>query len=303
MSAAELTANSKRARDILSRIHDTYKLAKGRLAKGETRVHALRDLIDDPLIFVQLAKMWQHENVEKAIEAYQTAIEIHGRVKGNKGESVIDLEAHTRDLSGLQMSNNLGALYLGQKNVDEAMQMFEQMLEDLGEVTNEEEKTLQTVLLYNLGRAYEEAKENVKADEVFTGLLARHPEHLPGEQSSVICCSISYLTLCLHADRSQTAKSHLDPHCRQLQRAGEPLEGSQRILQQGSVTSSANHTSSHLAREMERRFRLCISDEAGEPGRCACPVRFGRVSLPLRSRIKSYRNRASSRLCAIGRSV
>jgi tetratricopeptide (TPR) repeat protein len=303
MSAAELTANSKRARDILSRIHDTYKLAKGRLAKGETRVHALRDLIDDPLIFVQMAKMWQHENVEKAIEAYQTAIEIHGRVKGNKGESVIDLEAHTRDLSGLQMSNNLGALYLGQKNVDEAMQMFEQMLEDLGEVTNEEEKTLQTVLLYNLGRAYEEAKENVKADEVFTGLLARHPEHLPGEQSSVICCSISYLTLCLHSDRSQTAKSHLDSHCRQLQRAGEPLEGSQRVLQQGSVTPSANHTSSHLAREMERRFRLCISDEAGEPGRCACPVRFGRVSLPLRSRIKSYRNRASSRLCAIGRSV
>ncbi|KAH8080146.1 Pol II transcription elongation factor [Filobasidium floriforme] len=181
MSAAELMANSKRARDILSRIHDTYKLAKGRLAKGETRVHALRDLIDDPLIFVQLAKMWQHENVEKAIEAYQTAIEIHGRVKGNKGESVIDLEAHTRDLSGLQMSNNLGALYLGQKNVDEAMQMFEQMLEDLGEVTNEEEKTLQTVLLYNLGRAYEEAKENVKADEVFTGLLARHPEHLPAK--------------------------------------------------------------------------------------------------------------------------
>lgn len=181
MSAGELTANMRRARDILNRIHDTYRSAKAQLPKGETRIPALRDLIDDPLIFVQLAKMWQHENVEKAIEAYQTAIEIHARVKGNKGESVIDLEAHTRDLSGLQMSNNLGALYLGQQNTEEAMQMFEQMLSDLGEVDTEEEKLLQTVLLYNLGRAYEEAKENDKANEVFKGLLVRHPEHLPGE--------------------------------------------------------------------------------------------------------------------------
>ena len=76
MSAGELTANMRRARDILNRIHDTYRSAKAQLPKGETRIPALRDLIDDPLIFVQLAKMWQHENVEKAIEAYQKSLAI-----------------------------------------------------------------------------------------------------------------------------------------------------------------------------------------------------------------------------------
>lgn len=181
MSSGELVSNARRARDIMNRIHEAYKTAK-----TGGRAHELRAIADDPVVFIQLAKMWQADgSVEKAIEAYQTAIEIHTRIQGEKkdvdSKEIVDVDVTSRDLSGLRMSNNLGALYLGQGNVDEAMRMFEQLLSQLGEVEGEEEEILQAVLLYNLGRAYEESKESEKAIEAYRGLLAKHPEHLLGE--------------------------------------------------------------------------------------------------------------------------
>lgn len=174
MPATELNANSRKARDVLTKIHDIYRSAR---ARGENQVWELRDVADDPLIFVQLAKMWQADNITKAVEVYQSAIEIQTRQTAV--ENNIDVD--NRDLTAYKLSGNLGSLYLAQRNIDEAMQMFEQVLSDLGEPANLKEEILQTTLLYNLGRAYEEAKDEVKALEAYRGLLAKHPEFLYGE--------------------------------------------------------------------------------------------------------------------------
>lgn len=178
MPSSELAANTKHARDMLDSIHETYKRARN----GKDGLAALRSVANDPMVFVQLAKLWQTENFEKAVSAYQTAIEIHSRVRASE-ESTTEAK---RDMLGLKMSNNLATLYMLQGNTDGATQMYEQVVASLGEVNGEEEEIFQTTLLYNLGRAYEDSNDVVRASEVYTSLLARHPEYINGKYSKLL---------------------------------------------------------------------------------------------------------------------
>lgn len=136
---------------------------------------ALRGVANDPLVFVQLAKLWQTENLEKAVAAYQTAIEIHSRLRAGKDQS--------EDLAGLKMSNNLATLYMLQGNVDGAMQMYEQVVASLRAPTGKAQENFRTTLLYNLGRAYEDSNDVVRASEAYQTLLASHPEYVNGKSS------------------------------------------------------------------------------------------------------------------------
>lgn len=167
MTPHELAVNVKIARDILNQLHEMLKSAWTNKTELDAR---LRGIAEDPLIFVQLAKLWQSDNLDKAIDAYRTAIEIRTRQAGAEGSS-------TRDLTGLKMSNNLATLYMMQGNVDGATQLYEQVIGTLGDVKEEEDKMLQATLLYNLGRAYEESEDFGRATEAYRGLLSKHPEY------------------------------------------------------------------------------------------------------------------------------
>lgn len=169
MPTSELAANTKHARDMLDGIHETYRRARG----NKEDMAALRGAANDPLVFVQLAKLWQTENLEKAVAAYQTAIEIDSRLRVGKDQS--------EDLAGLKMSNNLATLYMLQGNVDGAMQMYEQVVATLGEPTGKAQEHFRTTLLYNLGRAYEDSNDVVRASDAYQTLLASHPEYVNGE--------------------------------------------------------------------------------------------------------------------------
>lgn len=169
MPSTELAANTKHGRDMLDGIHETYRRAKGK----KEEMAALRGVANDPLVFVQLAKLWQTENLEKAVAAYQTAIEIHSRLQA--GQDRAD------DLAGLKMSNNLATLYMLQGNVDGAMQMYEQVVASLGEPVGKAQENFRTTLLYNLGRSYENSNDVVRASEAYETLLASHPEYVNGK--------------------------------------------------------------------------------------------------------------------------
>jgi RNA polymerase-associated protein CTR9 len=169
MPSSELAANTKHARDMLDGIHETYRRAKGK----KEDMAALRGVANDPLVFVQLAKLWQTENLEKAVAAYQTAIEIHSRLHAGQDQN--------DDLAGLKMSNNLATLYMLQGNVDGAMQMYEQVVATLGEPTGKAQENFRTTLLYNLGRSYENSNDVVRASEAYETLLASHPEYVNGK--------------------------------------------------------------------------------------------------------------------------
>ncbi|GHJ84363.1 hypothetical protein NliqN6_0765 [Naganishia liquefaciens] len=170
MPPAELASNTRHARDLLDSIHETYKRSK---SSKDGRA-SLRSVADDPMVFVQLAKLWQTESLEKAVSAYQTAIEIHARFRAGQDEG--DSDEHS--LTGLRMSNNLATLYMLQGNVDDAMQMYEQVVASLGQPQDKARQNFRSTLLYNLGRAYEDSNDVVRASEAYRSLLEEHPEYV-----------------------------------------------------------------------------------------------------------------------------
>ncbi|KAJ9120877.1 hypothetical protein QFC22_002812 [Naganishia vaughanmartiniae] len=205
MPSSELASNTKHARDMLDSIHETYKRARN----GKDGLAVLRSVANDPMVFVQLAKLWQTENFEKAVSAYQTAIEIHSRVRASE-ESTTETK---RDLLGLKMSNNLATLYMLQGNTDGATQMYEQVVATLGEVNGEEEENFQSTLLYNLGRAYEDSNDIVRASEVYTTMLAKHPEYV----NAKIRLSKLAITLGRHTEADQILKEINTSHGNDLE--------------------------------------------------------------------------------------
>jgi RNA polymerase-associated protein CTR9 len=60
--------------------------------------------------------------------------------------------------------------------------MYEDVVAAIGEPKSTDEEVLQSTLLYNLGRSYEDAQDVQRATEAYRGLLARHPEYINGEQ-------------------------------------------------------------------------------------------------------------------------
>lgn len=213
MPSSELAANTRHARDTLDNIHETYKRSK---SSKDGRA-SLRSVADDPMVFVQLAKLWQTESLEKAVSAYQTAIEIHSRLRAGQDEGDSDRHA----LTGLKMSNNLATLYMLQGNVDDAMQMYEQVVASLGQPEGTARENFRSTLLYNLGRAYEDSNDVVRASEAYRSLLEAHPEYVNGKPVLVNWC------LLLTRFRSQDSIVESGAYAGSCRRGGSAFEGDQ----------------------------------------------------------------------------
>ncbi len=170
LSTEQRAAWTREARDLLDRLHGQVKAAR---AAGPAALARLRGLGEDSDTFVLLARLWQSENIEKAIGAYQTAISLHTvQLAGTEQPE------GARDLKGWKLSNNLATLYHLQGNIDSAMQLYEEIVAAIAEPKESEEEMLQATLLYNLGRAYEDSKDFQRATEAYQGLLSRHPEYI-----------------------------------------------------------------------------------------------------------------------------
>ncbi|WVQ89256.1 hypothetical protein IAS59_003009 [Cryptococcus gattii] len=135
----------------------------------------LRGVGSDSDVFVDLAKLWQGENVEKAIGAYQTALSI---ITDNDLESAQEPGLDSPNFTALRLSDNLAALYHLEGNVETAERMYQEALQKVAIQEGKEAEILKTVLAYNLGRAYEEGGDHAKAAQWYRDVLRQHPEHV-----------------------------------------------------------------------------------------------------------------------------
>ncbi|WRT66885.1 uncharacterized protein IL334_003848 [Kwoniella shivajii] len=168
MSPDELSKNRITARNMLSEIHNLVASAE-----SDEDWAKLRGIGSDADIFVDLAKLWQDESLEKSISAYQTALSI-------KSDSELEesQDLSPPDLRTIRMSDNLGVLFQLQGNVETAERTYQEALQKISSMDGKETEILKTVLAYNLGRAYEESGDNVKAAQWFRDVLRQHPEHM-----------------------------------------------------------------------------------------------------------------------------
>ena len=162
MREDELARNKATARDMLTELH-----AHVNSAVSEEDRARLRGAEDDADIFLDLAKLWQNENLEIAIGAYQTAV-----------SGVSDEDEGAVDLRTVKMESNLGVLFQLQGNVETAERMYQEALTKVANEESKESEALRTVLAYNLGRACEEKGDREQATKWYRDVLRQHPEHM-----------------------------------------------------------------------------------------------------------------------------
>ncbi|ORY32073.1 putative Pol II transcription elongation factor [Naematelia encephala] len=164
MKDDELAKNRLTARNMLTEVHNLVANAS-----TEEDWARLRGVGQDADVFLDLAKLWQDESLDKAIGAYQTAV----TCSSDDAE-----DGATVNTRSVRISSNLGALFQLQGNVETAERMYQEALQKLAQDTGNESEVLKTVLAYNLARAYEEEGDVVKATQWYRDVLRQHPEHM-----------------------------------------------------------------------------------------------------------------------------
>lgn len=178
MSPDEIARNRVTARSMLAELQTLVETAS-----TEEDWSKLRGVGTDSDVFLDLAQLWQDDSLSKTISAYQSAVtgaDEAATIAGATGDAADEGDSAVR-ARNVKMSGNLGALFALQGNVDTAERMYQEALSKLGNMTGKDAEGLRTVLAYNLGRAYEEGGEAVKAAQWFRDVLRQHPEHVECE--------------------------------------------------------------------------------------------------------------------------
>lgn len=167
MKDEEIAKNRLTARSMLTEAHDLVSSAT-----TEEDWAKLRGVGTDADIFVDLARLWQDESLEKAIGAYQTAVSI-ATDEAEEGKST--------DYRNIRLSSNLGTLFHLQGNIETAERMYQEALSKIASDEGQEAEVAKTMLAYNLARAYEDDGDVVKASQWYRDVLRQHPEHMECE--------------------------------------------------------------------------------------------------------------------------
>lgn len=206
MPADEAERNLKAARSMLGEVQTLVSSAE-----TEEDWAKLRGVANDADAFVELAKLWQEESIEKAVTSYQTAIQIKAEADSDDLE---DTQAESQasnkpiDFDGVRLSTNLASLYTLQGESESAERMFQEALQRLARADSKETDELKTVLAYDLGRASELGGDIVKAQQWYRDVLSQHPEHMESKLRLASIAALAgrnvdannYFKECLRAD-------------------------------------------------------------------------------------------------------
>ncbi|KZO93784.1 TPR-like protein [Calocera viscosa TUFC12733] len=156
---AEQEAGKARARGLFER---AARIIKGKEVDTEG--------VEEPELWVEIAKLWQTEDANKAREAYARAVEL--------ARDVTDPEKGV-DPKLLNALAVIRHIHGGETGRAEARDLYQEALvvaSKGGEDTTHE--MVQTVTLYNLARCWETLGEQSQAQEAYEKLLSRHPEYV-----------------------------------------------------------------------------------------------------------------------------
>ena len=180
MTDAEKVDEKARARDLFDRVCKAIGINGSGLAQmnGHTSdlTSSSRKLADDPDMFIEIAKLYQDESLDRMAGAYRQALtnsEVSGRVEP-------------------RLVNNLGVLRHLEGHLDEARTLYETALTQAASLDQLTAEAMSTSILYNLARAYEDQGEDAKAKEAYEKLLARHPEYVDGASHSYYHSQLSH---------------------------------------------------------------------------------------------------------------
>ncbi|KAJ4488867.1 RNA polymerase II-associated protein [Lentinula edodes] len=159
ISSSEMVQERARARELFDRISKTLEIEDGKV-NGSGLSKASRTISEDMNMHLEIARLWQDENLVRSSKALQEALQI-SRLSGTTEPRLL---------------NNLGALHHLDSNYSQALGFYEAAL--MESMSSENAETISTSILYNLARVYEDQEEVEKATDAYEKLLSRHPEYV-----------------------------------------------------------------------------------------------------------------------------
>ena len=158
VSSGDAAIEKLRSRDLFERV-----IKEIQIVDTEEKPRTVRGLGDDVDLWVELARLWEGDNLEKTARALKEALRISKEKSGEDGEDA-------------RLLNNLAVLRHLDGHPEEARVLYEQAITNAAK--NGEE--LSATILYNLARCYEDVREVNMAQEAYDKLLTRHPEYIDG---------------------------------------------------------------------------------------------------------------------------
>ena len=168
----EYATDKEKARDAFERVKKevTHLLGVNGNANGVPKFITHRTtLIEDVEMHLELGRLWQSDSVEKAIQAYEQAVALFEKRKGAASPDP-------------RVVNNIAALHHIDGKFESARTLYEKALGVFAATGTDDDASdaASTMILYNLGRVYEDAGESTIAKEAYDKLLTRHPEYIDG---------------------------------------------------------------------------------------------------------------------------
>ncbi|KAG6850877.1 hypothetical protein H0H93_007495 [Arthromyces matolae] len=160
VSSSDIAQERAKARDLFDRV------LKG--VEGDDRTNGVgvpkisRLIVDDLEMHLEIARLWQGENLERMGKALKEAFRI------NEAAGSIDP----------RLLNNLAALQQLEEHFSEARAFYERALTIALGLGSDQGEVMSTTILYNLARVYEEQGETTLAKDAYNKLVTRHPEYV-----------------------------------------------------------------------------------------------------------------------------
>ncbi|KAF9647341.1 RNA polymerase II-associated protein [Thelephora ganbajun] len=170
VSASEFAKEKERARELFEKVikelhlpEDSARVSTSTNGVGPSRLNkSARNLTEDVEMHVEIAKLWQDDNVDIVKRAVQEALQIN--------EATHKVEP--------KLMNNLGVLDHLEGNLQQARAAYERALTSNTAAALPDTDAVSTTILYNLARVYEGQGELDRAQEAYEKLLAHHPEYV-----------------------------------------------------------------------------------------------------------------------------
>jgi RNA polymerase-associated protein CTR9 len=147
---------------------------------------ASKNLAPDSAVLLNLARLYESENPEKALQCLQQVeqMELDQVPESQYPEDIEDKAAVRTALRKYlppQLLNNMGCFYSQAENHELASEMFEAALSACMRISEKDEDqdtdALVTTISFNLGRSYESRGLSDQAVDVYEGLLKRHDDY------------------------------------------------------------------------------------------------------------------------------
>ena len=171
-TAEEIASSAKKAVSLLEAVRVSWK-------------DPAKHVRPDTGVLLNLARLYEHDNPDKAMQCLQQVEEIELNEFEDRPEDPEELSAwlaEQRKQLDPQLLNNIACYHYHSGRLLDAQDYFQSALEACGRLATEENTAdtdaLVTTITFNLGRAYEAHDMPDEAQEAYQGLLQRHGNYV-----------------------------------------------------------------------------------------------------------------------------